>query len=404
VRIKGKKSSALVRLLLHPAGKAFLIALTAIVVTGLSLFTYFYVKYARLIEEKLTAGPFANTSALYAAPETLMLGDEISVDDILIRLRSAGYTESRNSRMGWFNVRPDAIEIFPGPHSFYDTQDGVIKIEDGKISQIISARDGEKRTSYDLEPELITNLFDRNREKRRIVHYEDLPPVLINAVVSAEDKRFFQHAGFDPLRIAKAVYEDIKAGYKAQGASTLSMQLARMFWLDQKKTWKRKAAEVLITLHLEHKLSKQEIFTYYANQIDLGRRGSFAIHGFGEAAQAYFGKDVRQLTLPEAATLAGLIQRPSFTNPIRWPERARQRRNVILSLMRENGYISDREYAVAAASPLVVSRPGIESTDAPYFVDLVNDELQDDFAEHDFQTKTYRVYTTLDLNLQREAS
>jgi penicillin-binding protein 1B len=403
VRVHLHKKSKFVRILLHPAGKAFLIVLALVVITGLSVFTYYYVKYARLIEAKLTTGPFANTSALYAAPETIMVGEEISADEIVSRLRRSGYSESRNPRMGWYNVKPDGVEIFPGPMSLYDTQDAVIKLKGKKISKIISVRDGEERTSYDLEPELITNLFDRNREKRRIVTFEDLPQVLVDAVVSAEDKRFFQHSGFDPRRIAKAVYEDVKAGYKAQGASTLSMQLARMFWLYQDKTWKRKAAEVLITFHLENKLSKKEIFTYYANQIDLGRRGSFSIHGFGEAAQAYFGKDVRQLSLAEAATIAGLIQRPSFTNPIRWPDRARQRRNVVLSMMRENGCISDRDYAVAAASPLVVAKGGGESTDAPYFVDLVNDELQDAFAEHDFQSKNYRVYTTLDLNLQREA-
>ncbi len=178
-----------------------------------------------------------------------------------------------------------------------------------------------------------------------------------------------------------------------------------MFWLNRsERTWKRKAAEVLITLQLEQKLTKEEIFEYYANQIDLGRRGSFAIRGFGEAAQAYFGKDVRELTLAEAATLAGLIQRPSYTNPIRWPERARARRNVVLALMRENGYITKQQYAEAAASPLTVREGGAESADAPYFVDLVNDELQDEFQDHDFQGRSYRVYTTLDMDLQRDAS
>ena len=177
-----------------------------------------------------------------------------------------------------------------------------------------------------------------------------------------------------------------------------------MFWLNQAKTWKRKAAEVLITFQLEQKLTKEEIFEFYANQIDLGRRGSFAIRGFGEGAQAYFGKDLRDVTLPEAAMLAGLIQRPSFTNPIRWPDRARARRNVVLGLMRENGYITEQQYKEASAAPLTVARGGAESTDAPYFVDLVNDELQDEFQEHDFQARFYRVYTTLDMDLQRDAA
>ncbi|MBL8223245.1 MAG: transglycosylase domain-containing protein, partial [Bryobacterales bacterium] len=138
-------------------------------------------------------------------------------------------------------------------------------------------------------------------------------------------------------------------------------------------------------------------------QVDLGRRGTFAIRGFAEASLVYFGKDMGQLTVAEAATLAGHIQRPSYTNPFKWPERAQKRRNIILMLMRENGFLDDREYAVASASPLELNKGGVGSTDAPYFVDLVNDELQEKFGDHDFQTRAYKVYTTLDMNLQREA-
>ena len=158
-------------------------------------------------------------------------------------------------------------------------------------------------------------------------------------------------------------------------------------------------------MHLEQKLKKEQIFEYYANQVPLGHRGSFGIRGFGEAAQVYFGKDVTQLTLPEAATLAGLIQQPSFTNPYRWPERAKQRRNVVLKLMRENKYISDEEYrtrdgvADGAGASKAWSRPR-----RPIFVDLVNDTLLEKFPDYNFQSNTYRVYTTLDLNLQRDAA
>ena len=210
----------------------------------------------------------------------------------------------------------------PGPDSYFKRDEGVIKFAGRKVAQIISLADNTDRTEYTLEPELISNLFDKNREKRRLVKYEDIPPVLVHAVVSAEDKRFFQHSGFDPIRIIKAAYIDVREHRYAQGASTLSQQLARSFWLDNDKTWRRKIPEVLITMHLEQKLKKEQIFEYYANQVPLGHRGSFGIRGFGEAAQVYFGKDVSKLTLPEAATLAGLIQQPSFTNPFRWPERA----------------------------------------------------------------------------------
>ncbi len=394
----------MVRLLLHPAGKFVAASLTVALIAGIGALTYYYAKYSRLIEQKLSAGPFPSTSMLFAAPKVVSVGDETAASDIVALLRRGGYSESRTNRMGWYRLTSDGIEIYPGPDSYFRQEPGVIRFQSGSIARIVSLADNTERTRYQLEPELITNLFDRKREKRRIVGFSDIPKVLINAVISIEDKRFFQHPGFDPFRVIKSAYVDLKKGYLAEGASTLTMQVARTFWLNPDKNWSRKLAETLIALQLEQKLTKEQIFEYYANQVDLGRRGSFSIRGFGEAAQAYFGKDIQQLSLSEAATLAGLVQRPSFTNPYRWPERARARRNVVLSLMRENGYISDVEYAVAAASPLVIKKGGVGTGDAAYFVDLVNDELQDDFEGHDFQEDSYRVYTTLDVDLQEAAA
>ena len=139
--------------------------------------------------------------------------------------------------------------------------------------------------------------------------------------------------------MAKAAYVDLKEGRKGQGASTITMQLARSFWLDQDKKFKRKIAEVFLTIELERRFTKEQIIEFYANEIYLGRRGSFSIHGFGEAARAYFAKDIRKLTVPEAAMLVAIIQRPSYYNPFRYPERVKDRRNLALQLMRNNGYL-----------------------------------------------------------------
>jgi penicillin-binding protein 1B len=403
MKVRVPREARIARFLMGPGGKIFLASLVLLITVGVLGFTYFYVKYSRLIDQKLRAGPFANTSKIFAAPKVIGVGDQISPADIVLELRRCGYSDQRGNPMGWFNLRPDAVEIFPGPESYFREEAGVVKFSGDRIKQIISLQDNTDRNQFQLEPALITNLYDRNREKRRLVRYADIPKVLVDAIISAEDKRFFQHAGFDPFRIVKAVYVDLKEGRKSEGASTLSMQLARSFWLDNSKNWRRKAAEVLITLELEQKLSKQEIFEFYSNQIDLGRRGTFGIRGFGEAAQAYFGKDIRQLTLPEAATLAGLVQRPSYYNPFRHPERIRERRNLVLGLMRQNGHISERDYALACDEPIRLVTSGSESAEAPYFVDLVNDDLQTRFQDKDFQASSYRIYTTLDLDLQRAA-
>src|SRR5579862_1485398 len=263
VKVQVPKKASAVRFLLHPAGKVLLAVVFLSVTTALAAFTYYYVKYSRLIEAKLTAGPYANTSMLFAAPRTVAVGDVVTPQELATELRRSGYNESRKNRMGYYTVKADEIDIYPGPDSYFKRDEGVVKFRGPKVSEIISLADNTDRTEYTLEPELISNLFDKTREKRRLIRYEDIPPVLVHAVVSAEDKRFFQHSGFDPIRIIKAAYIDVREHRYAQGASTLSQQLARSFWLDNDKTWRRKIPEVLITMHLEQKLSKEQIFEYY---------------------------------------------------------------------------------------------------------------------------------------------
>jgi len=388
------------RFLLSFWGKAFLLLFALALAAGVGLFTYFYVKYARLIDDKLRAGVFSNTTLIYAAPRRIAVGDEIRGEEIAAYLRRCQYSESNTSRAGWYRLRPDAIEVNPGPDA-YNREGAVIKIDDGKVDEIISLRDHTDREQYFLEPELVTNLFDRKREKRRIVRFDEIPPVMVQAVLSAEDKHFFQHAGFDPLRLIRAGIKYAMGG-RMEGASTLTMQLARTVWLTNERTWSRKIPEILMTLHLEQKLSKKQIFEDYANSIRLGNHGSFSINGFGEGAQVYFGKDLSQVTLPEAALLAGLPQSGRW-DPFRNPEQAKARRNLVLNAMRENGYISTRQYEDASAQPVEVMRGTLESSDAPYFVDMVNDKLRREFDNYDFQSGAYRVYTTLDMDLQRDA-
>lgn len=405
VRLRFPSKSIHARLAAASVRNFVLLGAVVALTVALIIISSLYAKYARLADEKLAEGPFPNSSLLYAAPEAVGIGDHGTPLQFAMRLRESGYAEdARGNGSGWYHLRPDAIEIFPGPESHAASEPGVIRFTDGKITSVISLSDNTARTEYTLEPQVLSSLYDKNREKRRLVKYDDIPPVLVHAVISIEDKRFFQHSGFDPLRIVKAMFVDIKKRRNAQGASTITQQLARNLWLDNRKTFGRKFDELLITIHLERRLTKQKIFEYYANQVDLGRRGSFAIRGFGEAAQAYFGKDIRQLTLPEAATLAGLVQEPSRRNPVRWPERAKARRDIVLRLMLENGYIAKSQYDAAARAPMVVAKQGIESADAPYFVDLVNEQLADQFQDHDFQASGSKIYTTIDIDLQRDAA
>jgi penicillin-binding protein 1B len=402
LRVQIPRRAYITRLLFSRTGKIIGGTLAVMLLVAGGIFTYLWVHYSRIVDQKLKEGPFARTAMLYAAPEPVSVGDRVTPAELVGALKDRGYTEARSNRMGWYHVRTDAVEIFPGIDAYARSEPAVIFLQDGIVTRIVSSRDHTDRFQISLEPELFTNLFDRSRQKRRVVRFADIPRVVVNAVLAAEDKRFFSHSGVDPIRLVKTIYVDVTQNRRF-GASTISMQLARTIWLDQEKTPKRKAIEALITLQIEQKLTKEEIFEYYFNSVDLGMRRSFAVRGFGEAAQVYLGKDVRQLTVEEAALLAGLIQRPNYLNPYRHPERALARRNIVLSLMRDNDFINDAEHHAAVNTKLRLAEGGVESADAPYFVDLIHDTLQEQFQSIDFQAESYRVYTTVDMKLQRDA-
>ena len=216
--------SALARFFLSSVGRIAIMGGALLVIVILGVFTFFYARYSRVIDQKLNAGPFANNAKIFAAPETVGVGDAISPNDIAAQLRRSGYNEARGNTIGYYQVRPNQIEIFPGTESYFDQEAAVLKFAGGRILQIVSLQDNTPRNQYQLEPQLITNLSGTAREKRRLVKFADIPPVLVQAVTSAEDKHFFQHAGFDPVRIIKAAYVDIRQGRKEQGASTLSQE------------------------------------------------------------------------------------------------------------------------------------------------------------------------------------
>lgn len=381
----------------------FFSAFGVLLLAGAAAFGFFYYKYAMMIEEKFGGGTIRTNSSVYAMPRQVVQGDALNEAELIARLQRAGYTEDSTNKIGHYQRTPEGLAIVTGPQSYFQPHSAVIKIVDERIARVFSQTENRQTSHYWLEPEVITNLFDGDREKRRPVAYSEVPRHLVEALVSVEDKRFFKHIGLDPIRMAKAAYIDVKEGRKEQGASTITMQLARSFWLDQDKTFRRKMAEIFLTMELERRFTKEQIIEFYVNEVYLGRRGSFSIHGFGEAARAYFGKDIRKLTVPEAATLVAIIQRPSYYNPFRYPERVKDRRNLALQLMHTNGYLDAQQYMEASNTPLKLSPGETESSDAPYFVDLVNEDLQERFQDTDFATNSYRVYSTLDIDLQQAA-
>jgi penicillin-binding protein 1B len=363
-----------------------LVAISALLLAAIIVFGVIYYRLSKRVDRQLAAGPFSNSLSYYAAPETLSVGDAMPLGDVAATLKRAGLP-----------FRTDTNALVVQAATPFE-----IRFAGGGIASIVSLSNRRTFNQYQLPPQVLTNISNEGRSKRILVHYSDIPPTLVHAIVSVEDKRFFAHGGLDLFRIAKAVYVDLREQRKEQGASTISMQLARNLWLDRDKSWKRKITEALITVHLEHKLSKEQIFEDYCNTVYLGGHGTFSISGFGEAARAYFNKDIQKLNLNEAATLAGLIQRPSYFNPFRYPQRALDRRNVVLTLMRENKYITQPEYAQALTAPLGLRQGSSELSESQYFLDIARDEA---FKKLDEQQPTgaAAVYTTIDLRLQQAA-
>lgn len=376
---------------------------------ALGVFAYFYVKYDRIIDRRMKGQIFSNAAKIYARPQLLQVGDKASLDTLAAELRRAGYVEEGKgeSTMGTFSLSRNTIEIHPGPESFHSAEGATIRISDGRVERITGTGSaaGQSLAGFELEPELVTALFQgEQRSKRQLVKFNDIPKVMVDAVLAIEDRRFFKHNGVNYLRLAEAAWTDLRSGRRGQGGSTLTMQISRGFFLTPEKTIKRKAIEMLIAIELEQKFTKPQIFELYANQVPMGQRGSFAISGFGEAARAYFNKDIQSLTLPEAALLAGIIQRPSYLSPYRHPNRALERRNLVLESMVETGAINREQADKAKASPLKLAPPNVEASDAPYFVDLVKETLQNRYSEIDLNEQGYRIYTTIDPDLQTAAA
>jgi penicillin-binding protein 1B len=292
--------------------------------------------------------------------------------------------------------------------SFGTDKQGVTRIKD------IRGGGGRKRyPEQALEPELVTYLFDEDREKRRHVRLEELPDHVVKAVLAIEDRRFYSHPGLDPIALAARAVRNLRSDAAIPyGGSTITQQLCKNFFLTRvdergyrvaERSYRRKAQEALLAFVLERRATKEEILELYLNTIYLGQSGSFGIIGVGEAARIYFRKDVANLTLPESALLAGMIQSPNPYNPFRHEQRATERRNEVLRAMQDAGFIDTPTMEEARAAPLLVEQKSADTADAPYFVDLVRRQLRQRYDAQDLTTQNLSVYTTLDLHLLRLA-
>jgi penicillin-binding protein 1B len=412
--------------LLRPYKKPITIGLAAIAVLAVGTFTYLYVSYSRIIEARLHSERDRAVPRVFARPLALQAGQSMSQTELIARLNDVGYAQrARVERTGEFAIDRHHVVIlsrsgdqagkvvtvsFPEPPVVRKKGAKPPPPPPQRISRIeVAKRSLEKVT---LDAPLLTAMMTGSREKRRRVALEAIPARMQEAVLSIEDRRFYYHPGVDPIRMIGALMTNVFGDRPyLVGGSTITQQLSRNFFLTEQmaveqqtrqRSYGRKILEQFMAVILEIQATKAEILELYLNDVYLGHRGSFALHGVAEASKIYFGKDVRNLTLSEAALIAGIIQSPYNHSPFTNVERARDRRNIVLRAMVDAGYITSDAAGRAQQEPIAVVARAVDN-EAPYFVDYIGEVLDATFPGVVSKPGTLDVYTTLDLNLQRHA-
>jgi len=362
------------------------------------------------VEARFRGQLFAVPSRVYARPVTLRTGLDVERARLRARLERMGYVPAVGAEQlkpGEFAVRREAFEIFRRPSRLPNriTPEQLIRLKlDGTRVSAVRSADGELLPEAELEPEIIAQFHGEDRADRKLVALGEVPPILVEAIIATEDQSFYEHHGIQLWRIAGALVANLRAGKVVQGGSTLTQQLVKNFYLTRERTIVRKLREVAMALILERNHTKDEILEAYLNEVYMGQRGSIAIHGVGEAASHYFGKPVNEVSLPEAALLAGLIKGPNLYSPYRNPDTARQRRDLVLKLLHDQGKIDRDAYESAMVSELGVRDVLVDENIAPYYVEELREELADRYGDDLLQTGGMSIYSTLDAELQRAAN
>ena len=345
---------------------------------------------------------------VYAQPIELYVGQPLSASRMAEELERLGYlSQAKIDRPGQYRRRGDRIEVYVRAFRFSDEMQPARLLRlgwSGGVLTSLSDSAGREVPVYRLDPLLIGSIFPIHGEDRIVVSPDQVPPLLPAALKAVEDRKFDTHHGVNPLAILRALAVNVRAGQVEQGGSTLTQQLVKSYFLDSRRTLGRKAEEAVMAFILESRFGKADIMNAYINEIYLGQDGGRAIHGFGLASQFYFGKPLAELDLPEIATMVAIVRGPSYYDPRRHPERALERRNLVLKVLAEQGVITEAEAAKAARSRLGVAKAGSKSAVFfPAFLDLVRRQLRADYKEDELTQAGLVVFTTLDPLLQEKA-
>jgi penicillin-binding protein 1B len=367
------------------------------------------IRLDRTVVARFEGRTFQVPSVVLSEPSVLYPGLDWKRGDLVGTLSRLGYRRVRDVRpeAGQYEWSGDRIRLhlraFEHPTRSEPARKLVIGLRGSRIVSLSDAR-GEPQGAVALEPETVGLYYGPDREQRELVRLDDLPPALVDAILAVEDQRFASHSGVDPRRIAGALLANLEAGGITQGGSTLTQQLVKNFFLEPERTYTRKLQEAAMALLVEWHFEKPEILEAYLNEIYLGQRGATAVHGMGQAARLYFGKSATELDLAECALLAAIIQSPNANSPFRNPDRALERRNLVLDLMHRQGRIDASSWRRAKDRPLLVAEVTPDSRDARYFMAALQRQLPEHYDRDALASEGLRIHATVDLRLQRIAA
>lgn len=388
-----------------------LVALLGITTAGLVAGAWYLRHLEGIVTEKFEGRKWFFPSKIYSDSYLLYVGIHLQLDELLEKLRRLGYVEIQGTptRKGDYRVAKSrgVVEVYLHDFDFPgERREGLpvrILIQGSVLARIENLTTGKEMFDLELEPELVTGLYERIWQERKVVQLDEVPPLLVQAVLAVEDERFFSHHGLDPIGIMRAMWVNLRSMSFQQGGSTLTQQLMKNFFLSDERTLSRKIPEAIMALIAERKYSKQTILENYLNEIYLGQRGSQGIFGVWEAAQFYFAKPLGDLTLGESALLAGLIRAPNRLSPYRSTAAAMARRNVVLTKLFNDRVITRRQYETAVAEKLPERALVKLTNDAPFYVDYLRRELAENYSNAVLTKEGLRIFSSLDMQLQRKA-
>ncbi len=368
-----------------------------------------YTHYAAVVDARLNDQSLFQPPGMYASPRRVSRGQRTTQENLTQDLLRAGYlqgTQKSDFAVGNFTISGDAVEIHTAGFARDDSSPAVVRVS-FKKDEIAELREGEtdKPLEHILLPaEMLTADFNAREQTRRALSYDEIPQVLINAICAIEDRKFFSHNGVDFSAVVRAALKNIQSGDIREGGSTITQQLIKNEFLTPEKTYRRKFVEAMMAIALERRLSKRQIMTLYCDRVYLGHSGMTAIYGFRQGAEVFFGKELNELNLSEAAFLAGMVKAPNRFSPYENPANALTRRNLVLNAMAEAGVVS-QEIAQSNSAEQFALLPArhLDDSAAPYFIDYVKREISKLKVEEDERPRL-RVETTIDLDLQQAAN